>query len=73
MENKKDFIRIETIRQSPAIEAMCITCNKGMKLHRCSQFPICDDCINDLREIIAERRKPKVVEIGPRILGGENV
>lgn len=32
-------------------------------------FPICDDCLKDLREIINERRKPKVVEIGFNIPG----
>ena len=36
---------------------------------RMRKFPICDECLNDLREIINERRKPKVVEIGFNIPG----
>lgn len=61
MTNKIDFI---IPNDASSIEARCITCDNGMTLYRCSRFPICDDCINDLREIIAERRKPKAVEIG---------
>lgn len=50
----------------------CTTCDNSIDERRAIQFPFCDECIKDLRKIIAERRKPKVVEIGPRILGGEN-
>ena len=69
MANKIDFIEA---KGACSIEARCITCDNGMTLYRCSRFPICDDCIKDLREIISERRKPKVVEIGPTIPGGAN-
>lgn len=42
----------------------CVTCDNDMSESRAFRFPICDDCLKDLREIISERRKPKVVEIG---------
>ena len=41
----------------------CVTCDNDMSESRAFRFPICDDCLKDLREIISERRKPKVVEI----------
>lgn len=43
---------------------MCVTCDNAMSESRAFRFPICDDCLKDLREIISEHRKPKVVEIG---------
>lgn len=36
----------------------CQTCGTMMSLHR-GRFPICDDCLKDLREIIKERRLEK--------------
>ena len=36
----------------------CQTCGTTMNLHR-GRFPICDDCLKDLREIIKERRLEK--------------
>ena len=33
----------------------CQTCGNMMSLHR-GRFPICDDCLKVLREIINERR-----------------
>lgn len=43
---------------------ICVICKSTMSLMRGRAFQICDDCLKDLREIISERRKPKVVEIG---------
>ena len=37
---------------------VCQTCGTTMSLHR-GRFPICDDCLKDLREIIKERRLEK--------------
>lgn len=59
MANRIEFIEA---KGSASIEARCITCDKGMTLYRCSRFPICDACINDLREIIKERRLEKEKE-----------
>lgn len=42
----------------------CATCDNNITELRAMKFPICDECMKDLREIISERRKPKVVEIG---------
>ena len=35
----------------------CATCDNGIPLIRGQKFPICDDCLKALREIIKERRK----------------
>lgn len=67
MANKEELIiPLAVAKDAPTIEATCITCQNGMTLYRCSRFPICDDCLKDLREIISERRKPKVVELDRR-------
>ena len=42
----------------------CVICQSTMSLVRGRAFQICDECLKDLRKIINERRKPKVVEIG---------
>ena len=41
---------------------MCATCDNNINEFRAMKFPICDECMKALREIISERRKPKVVE-----------
>lgn len=57
------FIRIkELTTNGPYFK--CTTCNNNITQLRATKFPICDECMKDLREIISERRKPKVVEIG---------
>ena len=40
----------------------CQTCGTTMGLHR-GRFPICDDCLKVLREIIKDRRLKKEQEI----------
>ena len=37
----------------------CVTCDNDMSESRAFRFPICDECVNDLREIIKERRLEK--------------
>ena len=37
----------------------CVTCENDMSKPREFRFPICDDCLKDLREIIKERRLEK--------------
>lgn len=37
---------------------VCQTCGTTMSLHR-GRFPICDDCLKVLREIIKERKENK--------------
>jgi hypothetical protein len=37
---------------------VCQTCGKMMSRHR-GRFPICDDCLKVLREIIKERKENK--------------
>ena len=37
----------------------CVTCDNDMSKPLAFMFPICDDCLKDLREIIKERRLEK--------------
>lgn len=37
----------------------CATCDNEMSESRAFRFPICNDCLNDLREIIKDRRLEK--------------
>lgn len=39
------------------LKVKCATCDNGIPLIRGQKFPICDDCLKALREIIKERRK----------------
>lgn len=65
-------IKIQTINNAQRIRIRCVTCNKNDMDEFRGRFPICDECIEALRTIINGIRPPKVVEIGPRIPGGEN-
>lgn len=65
-------ITILPTHETHRIRIRCATCNKNDMDEFRGRFPICDECIKDLREIIAEHKKPKVVEIGPTIPGGSN-
>ena len=38
---------------------MCATCDNNITELRAMQFPICDDCLKVLREIIKERKENK--------------
>ena len=42
---------------------VCQTCGNTMSLHR-GRFPICDDCLKVLREIIKERETNKMSCLG---------
>lgn len=68
MAKNDGFVRLE-IKDIHDIGIACATCRNTMTTMRGRSFPICDDCLKDLREIINERRKPKVVEIGFNIPG----
>ena len=57
------FIRIKELNTN-GTNFKCATCDNNITELRSMKFPICDECIKDLRGIISERRKPKVVEIG---------
>ena len=41
---------------------MCATCDNNITELRAMKFPICDDCLKALREIIEERRLEKEIE-----------
>lgn len=71
MANETEFFRIKELNTN-GTNFKCATCDNNITELRAMKFPICDECIKDLRQIIAERRKPKVVEIGQTIQGGEN-
>lgn len=38
------------------VKYKCVTCENEMTESRKFAFPICDECLSDLREIIKERR-----------------
>jgi len=45
----------------PRLIIRCATCSNEMDVYR-DKFPICDDCLKELREIIKERRLEKEKE-----------
>jgi peptide subunit release factor 1 (eRF1) len=50
------FIRIEDL--SPVkVGFKCQTCGGDMSLNRGSKFPICDDCLKVLAQVIKERKE----------------
>lgn len=49
-------LKIENI-EPPKIK--CVTCDNDISESRAIRFPICDDCLKGLREIIKERRLEK--------------
>lgn len=53
-----DTIKIE-IEGNESLGIKCATCSNSIPLSRGLKFPICDDCLKDLREIIKERRHEK--------------
>lgn len=61
MEDKTEFIRIKELTTN-GTNFKCATCDNNITELRAMKFPICDDCINDLREIIKERRLEKEKE-----------
>ena len=46
--------------ESPKVK--CATCDNNITQLRAMKFPICDDCLKDLREIIKDRRLKKEME-----------
>lgn len=61
--DESDIFELKLKEFSPP-KFRCATCDNDITELRSIKFPICDECLNDMREIISERRKPKVVEIG---------
>lgn len=53
-----DTIVLEHAASEPP-KVMCVTCDNAISASRAFRFPICDECIKDLREIIKERRLEK--------------
>lgn len=51
------FIELRT--DFAGVKYKCVTCENEMTESRKFAFPICDECIKDLREIIKERRLEK--------------
>lgn len=50
-----DTIKLKIKEYEPP-KVKCATCDNNITKFRAMQLPICDECINDLREIINERR-----------------
>lgn len=51
-----DTIKLK-IKDFEPPKVKCVTCDNTMSEIRAFRFPICDDCLKALREIIKERRK----------------
>lgn len=49
------FIELRTT-DFTEIKYKCVTCENEMTESRKFAFPLCDECIKDLREIIKEKR-----------------
>ena len=47
---------ITIINEIPRVRIRCATCENDMDEFR-GKFPICDECLKVLREIIREKRK----------------
>lgn len=50
------------IKEYEQPKVMCATCDNNITELRAMRFPVCDDCLKDLREIIKERRLKKETE-----------
>lgn len=51
------FIVIKEPTSRPMFK--CVTCDNNITEFRAMKFPICDECMKDLREIIKEKRNAK--------------
>ena len=51
-----DTIKLKIKEYEPP-KVKCATCDNNITELRAMKFPICDDCLNAMREIIKERRK----------------
>ncbi len=63
MEKKNSSLTEEVVtipydEKAVIAQIACQTCGQALSLQR-GVFPICDDCLKDLREIIKERRLEK--------------
>lgn len=56
-----DTIEIKIEENEPP-KIRCVTCDNDMSESRAFRFPICNDCLKVLREIIKERRLEKEKE-----------
>jgi Zn finger protein HypA/HybF involved in hydrogenase expression len=50
-----DTIKIE-IKEFESPKVKCATCDNTMSESRAFSFPICDDCLKAMREIIKENK-----------------
>lgn len=50
------------IKEYEPPKVKCATCDNNITQLRAMKFPICDECIKDLREIIKDRRLKKEME-----------
>ena len=56
-----DTIKLKIKEYEPP-KVKCATCDNNITELRAMKFPICDECIKDLREIIKDRRLKKEME-----------
>lgn len=56
--DESDFIELKP-KEISSPKFRCATCDNEITALRALEFPICDDCLKDLREIIKEKRNAK--------------
>lgn len=56
-----DTIKLK-IKEYEQPKIKCATCDNDITQLRAVKFPICDECIKDLREIIKARRLEKEIK-----------
>lgn len=56
-----DTIKLKIKEYEPP-KVKCATCDNNITKLRAMKFPICDDCLKALREIIKDRRLKKEME-----------
>lgn len=54
----EEIVTIPYDKDAVIYKIACQTCGQELSLQR-GRFPICDDCLKDLREILKERRLEK--------------
>lgn len=57
----KDFIEISATTGQTTFK--CATCDNDISKARATMFPICDECLKDLRKIIKKERFKKFMGI----------
>lgn len=56
IELRTDFAGVKYRTDFAGVKYKCVTCENEMTESRRFAFPLCDECLSNLREIIKEKR-----------------